>query len=491
MILPLRLVFAAVILWPACAIAGATPTAGTLTACRVHGVRYEVRCGSVQRLLDPARPQGPRIDIHYVVVPAVSRQRAPDPVFLLAGGPGQSAISLAGDVLPLFARLHNTRDLVFVDQRGTGQSAPLDCPEQALDARRQLLDPEAEARELSDCRQALEKLPYIGAPADLGFFTTTLAMQDLDAVRDALGAPTVDLVGASYGTRGALEYQRLFPARLRRSVLDGVAPPDMVLPQSAAMDNEAALQALWSACTAEPACHDAFPHLLTDWAALKASLPRDVTVRDPRTGLPVSVRLTLPVLLAAVRGPLYSPVIASALPQAITAAAQGRFEPLVTLGGFAAPHGRADIAAGMHFSVICAEDAPRMDSARAQPATEFGDLFADLYRRVCAAWPRGAVPSAFYDIPRASHAVLLLSGGLDPMTPPRHAARVAAQLGDRALAVTVPNAGHGVLRVGCISDVLYRFIAAADDAAALAVDTSCARGIPRPLAFILPHGDSR
>jgi pimeloyl-ACP methyl ester carboxylesterase len=488
MIRSLRLAFAAAFLLPVWA--GAAPDPRNLSVCRIQGIRTEVRCGSVQRLLDPARPRGPHIDVHYVVVPAVSRKRAADPVFLLAGGPGQSAISLAGDVLPLFARLHNNRDLVFVDQRGTGRSAPLDCPQQPLAPQQPLVDPDTEAREMLACRLALEKLPYIGAPADLGFFTTTLAMQDLDAVREALGAPTLDLVGASYGTRAALEYQRQFPTHLRRNVLDGVAPPDMVLPDSAATDNAAALQALWSACAAEPACHAAFPHLTADWDALKASLPRNVSVRDPRTLQTVSLPLTLPLLLGAVRGPLYSPVLTAALPQAITAAAHGNFQPLVTLGGLAAPHGRHDIAAGMHFSVICAEDAPRMARVSGDPATEFGDLFAAIYREVCAQWPRGAVPAAFYDVPRATQPVLLLSGGLDPMTPPRHAARIAAKLGDQALAVTVPNAGHGILSIGCISDVIYRFIAAPDAAAAHAVDTTCAQAIPRPLAFIPPHGDA-
>ena len=97
------------------------------TPCRVPGLANEVRCGVVRRPLDAARPTGPQLDIHFIVVPAVARRRLPDPVFLLAGGPGQSAIALAPAVLPLLARLNNRRDLVFVDQRGTGRSAPLDC----------------------------------------------------------------------------------------------------------------------------------------------------------------------------------------------------------------------------------------------------------------------------------------------------------------------------------------------------------------------------
>ena len=468
----------------ACAAAPGDPNAA-LPACRIHGIPYEVRCGTLQRPLNPAAPAGARITLHYVVVPAVSRVRAPDPVFLLAGGPGQSAIDVAGEVLPVFSRLHNRRDLVFVDQRGTGRSAPLSCPEEPDPPLQAAADPDSEVRTMQRCLAALLKLPYISAPADLGLFTTTVAMQDLDAVRQALGADTLNLVGGSYGTRAALEYLRQFPGHVRRTVLDGVAPPDMVLPVSASRDNQAALDAVWAACAAEPACSAAFPHLAADWATLKAALPRDITVRDPRSGSPTHLRLTLPVLMSAVRGPLYSPVIAAALPQAISAAAQGNFDALVTLGGLAAPHGAARLAAGMHFSVICAEDGPHMDDAPAAPAPDFNDLFAAIYRRVCAQWPRGAVPAGFYTVPRAATPVLLLSGGLDPMTPPRHAQRIAGLLGPKALEVTVPNAGHGVMAQNCIPDVVFHFIEASD-AEADATPAGCARDVPRPLAFILP-----
>jgi pimeloyl-ACP methyl ester carboxylesterase len=103
---------------------------------------------------------------------------------------------------------------------------------------------------------------------------------------------------------------------------------------------------------------------------------------------------------------------------------------------------------------------------------------------VCAQWPRGAVPTAFYDVPATRTPTLLFSGGIDPATPPRHGARIAAALGPAAQHVVVPNAGHSVLGVGCARDLLYRFIDAADDAAATAVDTSCVKAIPRPGVFV-------
>ena len=453
-------------------------------ACRIPGIRFEVRCGKIARPLDPSRPAGASIDVQFVVVPAVSRNPRPDPVFLLAGGPGQSAIDVAGDVLPLLHRLHLRRDIVFVDQRGTGRSAPLECPGAATHTPDFATDPQAEEREMLHCRAALERLPYIGEPANLGFFTTTIAMQDLDAVRAALGAAQLNLIGASYGSRAALEYQRQFSAHLRRSVLDGAAPPDMVLPESASADNQAALEALWAACAAESACRSAFPHLATDWTALKASLPRSVLVQDPMTGESKPLTVTTPMLLGAVRGPLYSPALAAALPQAITNAAAGHFEGLFSLSAMLTPRRSMQFAAGMHFSVICAEDAPRMAASAQSPGADFGRLFSDSYQKICEQWPRATVPAAFYTMPPAMQPVLILSGALDPMTPPRHAARVVAALGSKARSVSVANAGHGILGVNCISDVVFRFIDAPDESAALGVDAGCAQAIPRPLAFI-------
>ena len=454
--------------------------------CRVDGLPHEVLCGSVERALDPARADGPRFQLHYVVVPALARRKLPDPVFLLAGGPGQSAISLAAQVMPVFARLNNRRDIVFVDQRGTGRSAPLDCDEPRDAALADAADPAKQLQRLAQCRDRLLRLPYVKREADLGLFTTTLAMQDLDAVRQALGAERINLVGASYGTRAALEYQRQFPQALRRSVLDGVAPPDMVLPVSAGTDAQAALDALFAACAAEPACTRQWPALRAQWDTLLASLPRVVTVADPLGGKPESLTLSRDLLLGAVRAPLYVPTLAAGLPAAIAAAAEGRFEPLAALAGVLSRRGGPRLYTGMHFAVICAEDAPRIAAAAAAsaPARDFGTGLAPLYEQACAGWPRGAVPEAFYRIGTAATPVLLLAGGIDPATPPRHAKRVADALGAKARLVPVPNGGHGLLGSGCVPDLLYRFIDAPDDGQALGLDAACITGIPRPPAFV-------
>ncbi len=453
--------------------------------CRIEGLRTGVLCGVLARALDPAQPDGPRIGIHYIVVPAIARQARPDPVFLLAGGPGQSAIDVAAQVMPLFARLNNRRAIVFVDQRGTGRSAPLECG--ADNAAGPLADRAGMKQQIAQamaCRERLVRLPYIRDPGDLRFFGTTLAMQDLDAVRQALGADQVDLVGMSYGTRAALEFMRLFPGHVRRAVLDGVAPPDMVLPQSAAHDARAALQGVFTACEVEPACRQAHPNLADDWQRLVDSLPREVSIADALTGRPSRITLTRDKLFAFVRQPLYSPLLASAIPQAIAAALDGRFDALAGLGSLFAERRGKGVAQGMHFSVVCTEDYPLMKPSAPSDEPAFGRDFTQLYADVCARWPRGDVSASFYRIPPATSPVLLVSGGIDPVTPPRHGERVAHLLGPLARHLVVPHAGHGVLlSVPCLRDTLYRFIDDADAADALAVDARCASAVPRPPAW--------
>ncbi|MEO6277644.1 alpha/beta fold hydrolase [Roseateles sp.] len=466
----------------AAALSAATAQAATpLKPCRIDGIPNELQCGSLQRALDPARPDGVKIDIHYLVVPAMARNKQPDAVLMLAGGPGQSAIGVAARVLPRLSRLNNRRDLVFIDQRGTGKSAPLDCPDETQLPITEQLDTTAQMRRLDACRATLEKLPY-GQDGGLRFFTTTIAMQDMEAVREALAVPQWNLVGGSYGTRAALEYLRQFPTKVRRTVIDGVAPPDMVLPASFSPDTQAALDKL---IAAHAKTH---PNLRADWQKLLASLPRQVTVAQPLTGTPEHFTVDRELLLRAVRLPLYQPALAAALPAAIHAAAtEGRFEGLFGLTtAFTGGKGQK-LAMGMHFSVICAEDVPRLSSATDKPGEDYGHVDADMYNRVCKTWPRGDVPADFYTLPPAPSPVLVMSGGADPATPARHGERVAKALAaghpERVQHLVVPEAGHGVMAVGCVRDLMFRFIDAKTDAAALPQDAACATRIPRPPAF--------
>jgi pimeloyl-ACP methyl ester carboxylesterase len=478
------------------AVGSATPAAGPpasvpLASCRLPGLETAAWCGSVRRPLDPQTPGGRTIEVHFAVLPALARVRRPDAVVFFAGGPGQSAIDLAGPVAAMLGRLNNRRDIVLVDQRGTGRSAPLMCPTDTPAAAWRPLaegvDIARRAAEAAACREALQRLPH----GDLRHYTTAVAMDDVRAVLDALGIDRANLVGASYGTRAALEFARRFPDRVRRSVLDGVAPPDMALPESGAPDTQAALDALFAACEAETdGCARRHPRLRERFRAFAASLPRTFEVAHPLSGVVEPLTLTRDGLIALVRAPLYAPALAAGLPAALDAAIAGRPGSLAALASSLGGSRAARLATGMHLSVVCSEDLPPAGAvaapAPAASAPDVGRSFADAYAASCAGWPRGDVPPDFRRLSPTRSATWLLSGGLDPVTPPRHGARVAAALGPLARHEVVPNAGHGTLALACVRDAVVRFVEAPGDADALAIDARCAAALPRPPAFVPP-----
>jgi pimeloyl-ACP methyl ester carboxylesterase len=464
-----------------------------LESCRLPGLSSPARCGTVSRPLDPARPDAGRIELRVAVLPAVARLKRPDPVLFIAGGPGQSAVELAGVASSLFVRLQRRRDVVLVDQRGTGGSRPLECPgdRRGLASRplAEEFDRDARLAELAACRAAHQAAPA----TDLRMFTTALAVDDLEAVRQALGVAAWNVVGVSYGTRVGLELMRVHPHSVRRLVLDGVVAPDRSLPRAAAADARRALDAVWQACEADAACRQRHPALRAQWQALLGDLPRRVEVAHPKTGRLESFVLDRDALLGMVRSVLYAPALAAGLPHAVGEAAAGRLGALV---GLAAAQdlgtGRGAVASAMHFSVVCSEDLPSgraaapAGEATADPG-EFGDSLESLYQRVCADWPRGMVPEGFRRVGPAPAAVLALSGGADPVTPPASAERVVQALGPRARHIVVPQAGHGLLALPCLRDAVFRFVEAADDTAALAVEGGCADEVPRPLVFAPPR----
>jgi pimeloyl-ACP methyl ester carboxylesterase len=475
---------------PESAVAEVEAARLVLRDCRLEGLPTPALCGVLPRPVDPARPDGPTLDLHVAVVPALARHKRADPVLFLAGGPGQSAIELAGPVANLLNRLLNRRDLVLVDQRGTGRSQALACPGDGDDGPARSLasefDPERRVGELAACRAQLA-----ARFGDLRPYTTPIAAADLEAVRRSLGITRWNVVGASYGTRLALELLRQAPGPVRRVVLDGVVPPDMALPQAAALDHQAALDAVWRACEADPACAQRHPRLRERWQGLLRALPQPVELAHPRTGVVERLVLTRETVLSLVRPTLYSPVLAAGLPAALDDAAAGRWSGLVGLASAAGFGGRgASVASGQHFAVVCSEDLPAggpPPSSAEAVRLEFAGTVDRLYERVCADWPRARLPDGFRDVPPSPVPVLALSGAVDPVTPPRHGERVVRSLGGSARHVVVPQAGHGTLAIPCLRDVVFRFIDADSAPAALAVESACAADHPRPPAFVPPR----
>ncbi len=476
----LRVLLAPIVLALAAACAAAPSTLApaaptlTLTDCVLSSPssasQVDARCGTLTVPEDRAQPDGRQITLRVAVVPAVSRSPEPDPVFLLAGGPGQAATEAFSDLISAFEQINQDRDLVLVDQRGTGQSNPLRC-----------LDPEDET--VMDEAQLIAALKACPArlDADLRLYTTEIAMQDLDAVRAALGYARINLYGASYGTRAAQTYWRLYPDRVRAVVLDSVVDPAFRLLLDASLDGQRALELTLARCEADAACQAAYPDVRAELAAVLERLdaqPVDLAIANPLTGAPLAFTLTRDILTSVIFNALYAPEFVALLPLTIhTAYTDGNYAPLVAQ----AVSLDAGLYDGMFYAVACAEDAPLITAAAAAAAAGpvFGDRTRTL-REVCAAWPQGAVSADFRAPIVSDTPALLLSGEADPITPPKYADVVARSL-PNSLHLVAPGMGHGLLIRGCVDRLVKDFIA---QGALTGLDTTCVQAIQPPPFFV-------
>jgi pimeloyl-ACP methyl ester carboxylesterase len=475
----LLLFLAAAFLLASCNPVATSRPALALAPCRLPGVETAARCGTFEVWEDRARASGRRIAIRVAIVPARMRSHEPDPVWVFAGGPGQGAIALASQVMPLFAKLNDARDVVFVDQRGTGESNPLDCEE---------TDQPVQALFEDSLPEALVEKCLAHLDADPRLYVTSIAVEDFEDVRSALGYDKLNLWGGSYGTRVALEYLRRHGTHVRSAVLDGVAPAGMKLPFSFVSDGEAALKQLIEGCAEQPLCKRTYPDLAATIARLRERLARRpvlAAIEDPRSGERETIDVTENVFLSGLFRPLYVAELASLLPYGVAAASEGDFNPLLAQNLEFADDVSENLSLGMHLSVVCSEDIPRITPADLESigSAFFGRALVDDFVRACKSWPHGQVPADYYDPVRSDVPVLILSGGIDPATPPRHGALVAATL-PNAKHLVAPFLGHGVSLHGCAPRLIERFVRSGS---ARDIDGKCLERIPRPL-FVLPLG---
>jgi len=423
-------------------------------------------CGTINVPEDPAKPNGRKIGLRIAWLrPGDRAEAAADPVFFLAGGPGQAATDYAAAVSNALHEVLKSRSVFLIDQRGTGKSAPLDCPKALADAYKDRDDAAAIAEYASKCAAAQTHDPRL--------FTTTIAVEDLDTVRRALGAAQIDLVGVSYGTRVAQQYAMRHPAQTRAVVLDGVLPNDVVAGGEFARTFERTLVMRGKACAADPVCAKRYPQdLRTQLATLKqrlAAAPVEVDYRDPATGEAKRDRLTAQTVVGLTQLFSYVPQAAALLPVVVDEAVHERYAPLAALASLGGESMAGSMNRGMQWSVICAEDADRYVADPADASTALGTDMADLFFAACKAWPKGARPADFAAPLKSKVPVLLMSGELDPVTPPEYAERVAKTL-PNARAVVLRGQGHNVMGTGCMPKLIGRFIETAN---AKALDTKC------------------
>ena len=417
----------------------------TLEPCEVRDVKAE--CGTLAVADD--------IVLNIVRIPA--KERKGDALFVLAGGPGVGATNMTGFAQETFGA--GNRDIVLVDARGTGRSHPLRC------------DPPAEPFgdlfgpvRLAGCREKLH--------TDLTRFTTRHIVEDLERVRKALGYRTVTLYGTSYGTRVAQEYMRRHPKSIRAVILDGVVPPSLAMPSNYAGYAQRSLHRVLAMCKADPACAAAFPDLDADLQKMLRAAEQGITIDGSK--------MERGFFGEAFRNFLYSPAWYAKLPLVIHAAANGDWAPF---GEMAKRYSRniRGIELGMFLSVTCAEDLPRVDEAairRASQGTILGTYRLDQQLGACRVWPRAATDRAMSRPVRSSIPTLIISGELDPVTPPEYGDEVAKTL-RRALHVVVPAGSHGGTDA-CIDALLSEFIR---EASVEALETACVKEARHP-AFV-------
>ena len=459
----------------------------TLTPCelRSSGALQLVKaeCGRLPVAENPADPNGRQIRLAVALVPAVSTAVRPDPLFVLAGGPGEAASTFYAGVASAFALIHRDRDIVLVDQRGTGGSNALDCPRRTAHEWQRGGEPSL-AEIVAEAKACLQQLR---THAHVRFYTTDLAVEDLDRVRAALGYRKIDLYGSSYGTVVAQEYLRRFPGRVRTMILDGVVPPQLAIGALSSLSAQRAVRRIFAACDRSRACRARFGNPVTDYRRVRAALaahPIELTVPDPMRGTPDHLRMTTFQLDQVLRLASYTPALAALLPLDLHAAATGDYAPLAGQFLFIDRSYSGAVAAGMNNTVVCSEDVPFYHVTAAQRAamrrTFLGTAPLRDLQAVCKVWPKGPVAADFHAPLRSSVPVLLLSGGNDPITPPRDAAE-AARGYPNSLSVVIPGMGHGQLLDPCVDRLMARFIARASVAG---LDAACTRAV-RPTPFFL------
>jgi pimeloyl-ACP methyl ester carboxylesterase len=390
---------------------------GPLKLCRLPGIEEELLCGKLTVFENRETRTGRTIDLNVVVAPSLDGARQDGPLFELDGGPGEAATGAARFYTGPGREYRRHRDVVLVDQRGTGNSNPLAAPAQTA-VPQDYLSEMFPVDFVNRMRQAFEPR------ADLTQYTTAIAMDDLDDVRAWLGYEQINLLGVSYGTRAALVYLRQHPTRVRSAILIGVAPTDLKMPSRHARYAKRALDLLLAECAADTACHQAFPQIERDWEAALARLgpePARVPYPPGDKSAAVTVEIQRDVFAEKIRQRMYSRENASRIPLIIHHAAQGDFGPFLKETIPADLSEQDGLADGLYLSVTCAEDVPFIDleeTAKANAGNPFGNYRVEQQTRACGMWPRGKIPDDYHAPVRSNVPVLILSGNVDPVTPP-------------------------------------------------------------------------
>ena len=454
-----------------CAAGFANAQTLELSECRISAgpgaSSMKARCGTMVRPLDPTGAVTGEIELRVAVVPALNLTPETDPLVPIAGGPGQGSVQFYTAYSRAFEDVRRNRDILLIDQRGTGESSTMDCKfDDSI-----VEDDYSTELTIEHTQLCLDELPH-----DPRFFTTSVAVTDLEAVREALGYQKLNLYGVSYGTRVAQHFARRYPDSTRTVIIDGVVPPQLSLGPEIATESQRAVDNVLARCAEDEACNEAFPNVTDDFVRIVAEMREasvDISVPHPSTGRPENLSFGEGELAAAIRLLAYHPSSIALMPLLIHEAGKGNYVPLGSQFMMTTIALMDSISLGMHNTVMCAEDVPFYDRTTIDyeglKASYMGTFQLEALEAICSVWPAGPLDDEF-KVPLASDLpVLLLSGDADPITPPRYADLASVDLGN-ARHLTGLNQGHGQIGVGCTARLVADFIDSADPAS---LDAEC------------------
>ncbi|PAJ74450.1 alpha/beta hydrolase [Pseudoalteromonas sp. NBT06-2] len=438
--------------------------------CHLKGIKEQVKCGSLQVPENYQKLNGTKISINFAILPAIDSSQNKEPLMFLAGGPGQAAVELAAGLKIAFKEIHKTRDILLIDQRGTGESHALKCLGFSEQDPYLTIPEEFSDEQIKTCISRLS--------GDLSQYNSENAIRDFDAVRQVLGHKKVNLYGGSYGTRAGLVYMRLFPDSIRSVVLDSVGPievPIGLFGQSAARS----FTLLLKHCQQESACNTAYPNLAQEFDMLITRLektPVALNIPHPRSGNNTNILISKGKLISHLQFKLYSVSGRSLVPLIIHQAYLGNYLPVAGL--ISESETGVNMNLGLTFNILCNEDFSKItsDMLKLDAHNNFAGKFSNsIFKQACSLWPKYQVKDDFYQSVTANIPTLILSGGLDPVTPPSNGEYTRKTL-PNSHHIIVDNVSHGVATSTCAALIINEFLTSL---APKKLDESCLENVPK------------
>jgi pimeloyl-ACP methyl ester carboxylesterase len=414
------------------------------------------KCGTYRVYENRSAHSGRQIDLKIAVLPATTDQVEPDPLVYFAGGPGGAATDVAPMLKTEFRTLNETRDIVLIDQRGTGGSNLLMCPRpgKPFDV--------ADAAALS----AYAKACMDNLDADPSWYTTRAYVDDVNEARQALGYDKINISGGSYGGTVVQVYLLQHPETVRAALINNSTLIDYPIFEHLADSSQRAFDLVMARCEQDEECHAAFPDPQGDLVAAFAQLetqPVETTVWDPAISEPISV--TPAILSGVVHEMLMGANTAARLPRLLhRAVTRDDWDAIAEIYvNHMLPQQRASAGLVMYAVIRCAEPwaMGRLDEVERNGQNTYSrDVAlaqAQSIAGTCALLPRSEPEALYGPTQKSDVPVLVLNAEEDPQNPPENVAKTA-EVYPNSKVLFEPYRGHYTVNWSCLSKVYTEFI---------------------------------